>query len=100
MTRFVILTFATSIAVNRQVPKGGVTKPMHTATHMQMPKWRALMPTALQMGRKMGMVISMMGVASMRQPITSSTAIMMKYSTARLSEMLMSTSRMIWGTRA
>ncbi len=65
-----------------------------------MPKCRRLIFIRSQIGIKMGMVISKMGVASITHPMINSTNIIMKYNTARLSEMLVKVESTVWGTRA
>ena len=66
--------------MKRQVPTGGVQRPMQRLAIMMMPKCRGVMPTtagSMTTGSRMGVKIRMAGVMSMKKPTTSRSRLMM-----------------------
>ena len=56
------------LATNRLTPIGGVTNPIARLTTIMIPKWIGFMPTAVTIGRRIGVRIRIAGVVSMTIP--------------------------------
>ena len=83
-----IFTFATLQPVNRIGPTGGVIVPMHRLNTIMIPKWMGCMPKLVQIGRKIGVNISIAGVISINIPTTRSIIFINKNITTLLVEIL------------
>lgn len=59
------------LATNKLMPIGGVTKPMAKFTIIMTPKCRGDTPTAVTIGRRIGVRMRMAGVVSMTMPTKS-----------------------------
>ena len=56
------------LATNRLTPIGGVTNPIARLTTIMIPKWIEFMPTAVTIGRRIGVRIRIAGVVSITIP--------------------------------
>ena len=99
-TNFCMDTPDTDIPVNRQVPNGGVTNPIHTAVHITIPNCSVLIPSCWITGRNIGIVIRRIGVASMIHPMISKITRIIRRMTYLLSEIPSSPCTSICGSCA
>ena len=66
-----IVTPPTRHPVKRIVPTGGVIVPIDKLKQSKIPKWIASIPSDLQIGKRIGVNISIAGVTSINVPTTS-----------------------------
>ena len=81
-----IVVFPTPQPRNRQVPTGGVHRPIQRLAIMIIPKWTGSIPKALAIGRKIGVNIKTAGVMSMKVPTKRSSRLIISIMTIGLSE--------------
>ncbi|MNP66843.1 hypothetical protein D3C76_1626000 [compost metagenome] len=63
--------------MNKTVPTGGVMRPIPQFRIMMMPKWTGSIPSAVATGRRIGVMIRIMGAISIGKPIRSSSRFIM-----------------------
>ena len=81
-------TLPTAAATKRQVPKGGVARPMTTFKTKITPKWSGSIPNCTATGAKIGAKIRMFGTESIIQP-SISKKMFIKRSTIKGSAVIM-----------
>ena len=84
----------------RQVPTGGVHKPMQRLAMRTIPNCTGSMPKAVTTGKKIGVKIKTAGVMSMKVPTIRSSTLMRSRIMIGLSDKAIMAALTVWGTRS
>ncbi len=71
---------------NRQVPTGGVHKPMHKFVIIMIPKWTGCMSSPIATGKNIGVKINTAGVMSIKVPTNNKSRFIIARITKGLSD--------------
>ena len=95
-----MVVFPTPQPMKRQVPTGGVQRPMQRLAIRMMPKWMSDSPSWRTTGSRIGVKIRMAGVMSMNIPTTSSSALIVSRMTTGFCESPISAAETVCGMLA